>query len=366
MSLQIVSQTITDQSGLDALGDDWQHLFQRRGTTPFHDPRLIIAWWHARGSSQGRRLHVVAIRMDSKLVGVAPLSVMHRTGVRFLRWAGDEIYDYCDALLEDAAFAPALWQAAAHSRGFDIALIKNVRPWSDTYSELKALGRPVRRREIARLRIQWSSSTEWERAALSGKSLKRFRYLERRLTLRAPLEFEVMVQPDDPRLGPAVDALIQQKSTWVAMRGKSEGLFVEPRAGAAVLLDIVHRAAQSGTLHLSSLRCGQSVLATHLGFTFGDTFYYYMPSYNHEWSAFSPGKLLMHKLIGWAVNNGFQCCDFMSGEADYKSVLANEHCQLLDFTFAGSAAGHILEPVLAHGYFRFPSLGHDEKRGRRQ
>lgn len=345
-------QTVTDQSGLDALSAEWQHLFERRGTTPFNDPRLIIAWWHTRGSNQGRRLHIVTVRINDKLVAVAPLSVMCRSGVKFLRWAGDEVYDYCDTLLDDVALAPALWRAVARGGGFDVALIKNVPPCSITHSELQEFGRPVRRKKVARLRIQWSSSTEWQRAALSGKSLKRFRYLERRLAERDPLEFEILAEPGDPRLGSAVKTLVQQKSAWVASRGKSDGLFVDPQAGAALLHDIVRRAAQSGSLHLSWLRCGSSVLAIHLGFAFGRTFYYYIPSYSCEWSAFSPGKLLMYRLIGWAVNNGFECFDFMSGEADYKSVFANEQCELSDFTFVGSLRGRILEPALVHGYFR--------------
>lgn len=33
--------------------------------------------------------------------------------------------------------------------------------------------------------------------------------------------------------------------------------------------------AQSARLHLSSVRCGQSVIAIHLSFTFGGTFYCY-------------------------------------------------------------------------------------------
>lgn len=63
--------------------------------------------------------------------------------------------------------------------------------------------------------------------------------------------------------------------------------------------------------------------------------------------------LLLYKLIGWAVNNGCKCFDFMAGKADYKSRFANEQCELADFTIPGSMRGRILEPVLARCHFSF-------------
>jgi CelD/BcsL family acetyltransferase involved in cellulose biosynthesis len=352
VSYQLRTETITTAAKLQGLMPEWQNLFRRRADTPFVDPRLIMAWWQARGSKQGHRLHIVIGRVAGRLVAVAPLSVVRRSAARFLRWAGDEDFDYCDTLLEDAVFGVPLWQAVRRSGGFDVALIKNIRPNTHTCSVLARFGRAVRSNDVFRIKNQWASRDEWARAVLPTTWLKRARYIDRKLEPHGQQELEIIIQPDDPRLAECICTLARQKSEWTARRAKSDGISFEDRDSAATLRHVAHSAGESGILHLSRLRCGSNVLAVHLGFVHNGTFYYYMPSYDLAWSAFSPGKILMTQLIGWAVEKRLRYFDFMSGDDAYKAEFASERLTLTDFTFAGSLPGYVMEAALERWYFR--------------
>ena len=140
----------------------------------------------------------------------------------------------------------------------------------------------------------------------------------------------------------AFNALIEQKTAWCVHNGQ-KGVFDYPGIGP-FLRQIAKLESANGNLHFSVLRCGEAIVAVHLGFIVGKAMYCYMPSYNSE--------------IGTAARQEKSCCsnasneipiiaapefDFLRGEEHFKDWLSNASRPILDFTFAASALGYVAQ-----------------------
>ena len=69
--------------------------------------------------------------------------------------------------------------------------------------------------------------------------------------------------------------------------------------------------------------------------------YYIMPSYNIEYSKFSPGKILLYFLFEWCSKKGIEVFDFTEGKSKYKLQWSNDSTNLYDTIFIKSIKGYI-------------------------
>ena len=65
-------------------------------------------------------------------------------------------------------------------------------------------------------------------------------------------------------------------------------------------------------------------MAAHFGFIQNKTYYYYKPTYNVNYSKFSPGNILLQSLIESSINEGFEIFDFGTGSEIYKKRFSNK------------------------------------------
>lgn len=74
---------------------------------------------------------------------------------------------------------------------------------------------------------------------------------------------------------------------------------------------------------LSVLTVKGQVIAAHLGMRSQSTWHYWFPSYDHEFSKFSPGLLLLLKMAEAAPAMGINRIDLGKGESQYKNRLGS-------------------------------------------
>jgi len=98
---------------------------------------------------------------------------------------------------------------------------------------------------------------------------------------------------------------------------------------------------------LSALWAGDDLLAAHLGMRSRTVWHYWFPAYNHEFSRYSPGVLLLLEMAKAAPALGVRAIDFGKGEGEYKRRMAN-----------GAVA-------IAEGSVELPSLATTARRLRR-
>jgi CelD/BcsL family acetyltransferase involved in cellulose biosynthesis len=105
------------------------------------------------------------------------------------------------------------------------------------------------------------------------------------------------------------------------------------RGARSLFRDARHRAflaglADAGICRTSSLRAGNQLLATHVGFADGGRFYYSMPAYEPGFARYSPGRLLFEHLLEETFQHGFSQLDLLIGREPYKWIYAT-HARLI-------------------------------------
>jgi CelD/BcsL family acetyltransferase involved in cellulose biosynthesis len=84
-------------------------------------------------------------------------------------------------------------------------------------------------------------------------------------------------------------------------------------------------------IHLSALMLDEKVLATHWGGVHNGRFYYLMPTYAKQWGKYSPGRLLLEKLMEWSIDNQVGTFDFTIGSEDYKKLYCDQEVGICDY-----------------------------------
>lgn len=118
-----------DPRAFAALAPEWDRLHRSCGAaTPFQSHAWLESWWRSYGAEG--RLRVVLARRDGRLIGAAPLTLVHRP-MPLLVPLGGVISDYGDLVVDDGhaeqalrALARGLERAARHA----VIDLREVRP----------------------------------------------------------------------------------------------------------------------------------------------------------------------------------------------------------------------------------------------
>ncbi|MGE3623452.1 MAG: GNAT family N-acetyltransferase [Bdellovibrionales bacterium] len=335
----LACKIFTSESDVAALAGDWRALHARFGRSAFSNYDVFAIWWRTVGRNYGRRsLHVVAGYIDGKLAGVLPLTVVRRQGMRVLQAAGYKGYNYCDMVAENADHAAEIWDAAASSRRYDFASIRDVYPDSLCYRALSFFARRRDMTEALFLRIEWKTNEEWL-GTLSSKTNRELRRRNRRLGEKGVVTYHVYREGPIPSA--VIDQMIRHKIEWCRAHNEG-GLFVQPGV-YDYFRELVEILAAQGRIVLSWLQCGDEAIAYNLCIDYHGVLHGYVLGYNPVWAGYSPGMLLVTRFIGWAIENGYQGLDLRQGGSEYKSRFTNVTRACAEFTFSRSFKGRMLE-----------------------
>jgi CelD/BcsL family acetyltransferase involved in cellulose biosynthesis len=120
----------------------------------------------------------------------------------------------------------------------------------------------------------------------------------------------------------------------------------ERQAFLTVLAELL---SGSGWLVLTRLRVADQTIAWNYGFEFGDSWFYYQPTFDAGWREFSPGFCLLTRILEHACDNPqIHVLDLGLGEEGYKGRFATGYRQTLHATITDSAAVHVREKLRYH------------------
>lgn len=177
----------------------------------------------------------------------------------------------------------------------------------------------------------------------STKTLRKNRWLERRLAAQGELEFETIAGAawDEGVLD--VLAAIESES-WVGRDG-GDAKFAGPaqRRGWA---RAVRDPALAAMLSCSILRVGGVPAAFTFSVTSGATRYYIANSYSEAFAAGSPGRILLYRDFAAAAAAGVEAIGWGAGDPGYKTEMGAEAGpELLDCLFVrGRLLGFLVRP----------------------
>ena len=161
--------------------------------------------------------------------------------------------------------------------------------------------------------VDWSDFADWDafqqasaahRSNLWTDSRRRWRKLAKELG-----EVEFREHDEDPQ---AFASCLEWKVAQYDRTGAPNSL-ADPTARA--YLDAL-RATQ--LLQVSTLRSGGRLVAAHIGLHDQGRRYWWLPAYDPELEAYSPGRLLLHALLEQSQAAGDSEFDFLYGDEPYK------------------------------------------------
>ena len=156
-----------------------------------------------------------------------------------------------------------------------------------------------------------------ERKRASGSDLiNRVAYLERRLAREyGPIRYAA-----DEIDHSVLDRVLAWKSAQYVMSGVPD---IFRSSATRALLRTVHETRTEGFAGvLSALYAGDRLIAGHFGMRSLSSWHYWFPSYDPNFSKYSPGLILLLKMARSASKLGVRVIDLGAGMADYKARLA--------------------------------------------
>jgi CelD/BcsL family acetyltransferase involved in cellulose biosynthesis len=129
--------------------------------------------------------------------------------------------------------------------------------------------------------------------------------------------------------------------------GRFSPLIREPRR--CFLIELGRLLGSTGWLKVSQIEVNGRPVAWNYGFRFGDSWFWYLPTFDMQWEEWSPGTCLLRLLTEEAcADSSVRRLDLGLGDEAYKDRFANSISSTRYLQLSGSIPGH-LSTTVRHG-----------------
>lgn len=326
MQLSILHET----QQLQNMAYEWNALLKESAShVPFLRQEYLLTWWKLLGGGEwrnGELYTIIGRDSDGRLIGIAPFFLTQTDeGKSALMLLGShEISDYLDIIARPAdlpAFIDRVFDhlASPEAPAWQILDFYNVLESSPTLPAL----------EQSASRKGWSFSTfsresmqccptinlpgNWE-TYLAGIDKKQRHEIRRKM--RRAEESETPVRWYIVEDGATLENEAEELFRLMATDDDKRAFLTE--AMRAQMQAIIKTAFEHGWLQLAFLKVSDEKAAAYLNFDFDNRIWVYNSGLDANFSAYSPGWVLLGYLLQWANEHGRQSFDFMRGDEDYK------------------------------------------------
>ncbi len=315
---EIGVEEITDPAEFESLSGEWLDLWNRvPEAAPFQAPQWLLPWWKNLG---GGPLRVVVFRDSGRLIGLAPLFIHTWPDgrVRRISWIGSGISDHLDILVEPAYSAAAAGMLFRHLQErrteWEIADFQELGPESPL---LKIPGTGDLRARVVNGEVcpvlTLAPTVERFRAGLNKGQKRSLLRAERKLKEAGDVSLKTAGAPE---FCSALEDLFRlHKASWTAK--DSPGVLADSavqrfhcEAGGAFL--------QTGNLRLYSLEVGGRTIASLYTLVNRERVYGYLGGFDPGLDKFSPGSVLLGRVMEDCIRRGAREFDFLRGAENYK------------------------------------------------
>ena len=328
--------TISSESSLMLLADEWDRLVRSSPRpSPFLLHAWLVQWW--RHYADGGELAVHVAHLDGRLVGVLPLCLLRRYGLRVLSFVGGDTA-LADVLVADGAapeVASALAQRAA-SAGQDFADLSGLPAGSRLAAELGPSALTLIERSEAPV---LDLSEGWEAVYGSKVGSKRRNHHRRR---RRQLDALGRVDVDVARTPDELEAAIEDAFRLHALRwdGRPDGSGFASPIGRRFHRATIKALAELDVPRIVTLKIDGRPVAFHYYLSLERRMYVHRIAFDPAFARHSPGLINTLDAIQAAAEEGVTRVEFLGGAERYKVELA-DHLEPLyqGLGLAGSLKG---------------------------
>ncbi len=316
----LVIESVRDLDGLAALAAGWDDLVRAMPRpSPFLLHGWIEEWWRSLGA--GAELAVVTARRGEALVGVLPLYVSRRRGVRVARFLGGHESALGDVLLADPAddeVGRALLEALEDER-FSYVDLFGLPAGSALARFVPADRLTLLERVEAPVMLMPDG---WD-AAYTAKTSSKKRALHRRRARQlgelGAVEFTVARTLEELR--PALEAAFEIHS--LRWRGRPDASTFGQTRGREFHRRALERIARDDVPRIVTLSIAGRPVAFHYYFALAGTMYVHRLAFDPDLARMSPGQVTTLETLRAASDEGLTRVEFLGGDERYKLELAD-------------------------------------------
>lgn len=317
----------------DDLGSARCHVFQCAD--------VLTVWLDTIGAARGIDPHFVVVSDERGEPRFAlALGIERRFGVRVLTFLDGGVSDYNAPVVFANAMARrpcSLRQFIERLRGvlppFDLVMFEKMP--ADVMDRANPIAQADMESHVPSGHTTMLTGSWAEFAATRLPRRADARRKRRKLETMGKLAF--VVAEDAHGRERLLEAMIRQKTQrYIETRGWDG--FDRP-GYRDYFRQMTERLGSGGAVHVCAVQLDDKVIAAHWGLVAGARFYSLMPSFDAEWSRFSPGRLLLEDLIAWSYAHGITCFDFGIGDESYKVEFRDAILPLFRAVFPVTLAG---------------------------
>jgi CelD/BcsL family acetyltransferase involved in cellulose biosynthesis len=325
--------TETFQGGIEIIGllaDEWRALCDEGPCAPpFFRPDFIAS--HMRAFAANETLVLLTVRVAGRLRAVLPLvaerGVLHGVPVRKLRSASNvhsARFDLIHGEIECEAVTQAIWQMLRQRSDWDVVELTEIAQGSKCESLLSlavADNHPVGVWELPPGPYLTLDTTcnplqrqmETPLADVNAKFLSSLRRKRRKLEEKGTVRFFCLDEatPEDLKRFYELES-----AGW---KGQGGTAILSDANVRRFYDDLAHATAQFGSFALYIMECAGRAIAMQYCLLDHERCYLLKPAYDENFSAYSPGHLLVHEVLHDGVARGLNEYDFMSPQSEWKS-----------------------------------------------
>jgi hypothetical protein len=309
----------------------------------------LISWLTTVG--YGRKFKILVLRDGDELMGVCPLvdgssEGSHQRGIATMGFAGEGLWGYADFICREdkkKAIVSRFMDELLSGKHTDVLHLGPFIAGSSTarileeylisnnisYTIVTSEGAPF---------IETAPGIENFKKSLAGRTTVTLD-VGRRMRRLAELGTISMCRVQDQasrhelkeHLTTFLDFYMKQ---WPENRFKLNPAFTD------LYLEFGYRASQKGFLDFSFLRLNEKPIAYHFGFIHNKCLYWFTPTYDVDFKSYSPGKVLLWKLIENCFENSLEF-DFLNAMEPYKLQWTKSFHERLFLRIASSAKGRL-------------------------
>lgn len=334
--------------------DSWNALVaQNQVSTPFQTFEWFHSWWDSFGDQY--ELFFLVARQEDTILAFAPLMLATEAyNRRVVRFTGDQNADYCDFVIRGnrlqiiECFFDFLYSRQAT---WTRMTLLNIPAYSSTRACIETIA--AAHRYHVQIKSPVSSPALVIRHHLDYATSCANKYSMSRHLKK--LEKEGSVSLVNYYSKPDIDRYLDNFFDQHIKRYGSKGIvsqFNEP-SHQHYFRKLVEQFDDTGWLVFSVLKFNELPIAYHFGFRYDNKLIWYKPSFNIDYAGYSPGSIMLKKLIEYAINSSCDELDFSVGDEAFKSRFSNQvrqnnnisiyrHRITLDFYLLRQLAGKII------------------------
>jgi CelD/BcsL family acetyltransferase involved in cellulose biosynthesis len=321
---EVSVDVLAGPEALDRLADTWRDLAARGAAgSVFETYEWSRAWWEAIGAWHSSiEPWLVRLTAAGRTVGLLPLMLVDVDGRRVLRFLSAPTADYHDLLLSPEVPSTAL--DGALPRILDVLERADVIELDELaggsvlrgIAERAAGALPLAREESSICPFVTLTDDRWVSVAKQERFRRRARQLsERSGTITAAHLTDLTV------VAPCLPSFFEMHAAQWSLRDDVAGPFTEAE-NVRFFEQLAQRIGGRGWLVFSRLMVQDRCIAQAFNFGHDQRLSTYRSTFARDMTHYSPGHLLLQRVLAYARGSGMTVLDFLRGEYPYKYLYA--------------------------------------------